>query len=277
VELDETERAPAGGAPPAEPPVLPLTPPPYAVHPAPPTALQVFEQWVGRYLHDADLLALSLAHRSYCAENPGTQSNERLEFLGDSVLGLVVTDHLYRLTPGLDEGALAKVRAAVVSTESLARVAAAIGVGAALRLGRGEAASGGRSKPSLLADAFEAIIGATYLEGGMVGATALVMETLGERIAEAAAEPGLDDHKTRLQELAVQFSADLPRYHVADSGPDHDKHFVAEVFIGNESLGIGEGRSKKQAEQSAASAAATTLRARLVARGSRPSRPSRES
>jgi ribonuclease-3 len=246
VELDQTA-AVAAGTPPVEP-------------------AQPFDEWIGHYLHDPDLLAVSLSHRSYCAENPGAESNERLEFLGDSVLGLVVTDHLYRLTPGLDEGALAKVRAEVVSTESLARIAAQIGVGEALRLGRGEATSGGRAKSSLLADAFEAVIGATYLDGGMVAASALVMDTLGDRIAGAAAEPGLDDHKTRLQELAVQFSSDLPRYHVADSGPDHDKHFVAEVFIGNESLGIGDGRSKKQAEQSAASAAATTLRARLVAR-----------
>jgi ribonuclease-3 len=229
---------------------------------------QRFLEWVKQYVTDDELLGLSLSHRSFVAENPGTESNERLEFLGDSVLGIVVTDYLYHLSPGLGEGALAKVRAAVVSTESLAKVADRIGVGAALRLGRGEATSGGRGKASLLADAFEAVIGAAYLSGGMESARALVMDTLGGRITEAAAEPGLDDHKTRLQELAVQFSSDLPRYHVADSGPDHDKHFVAEVFIGNESLGIGEGRSKKQAEQGAAAAAAVIIRARLAARES---------
>lgn len=222
-----------------------------------------FSEWIGQYLHDADLLVLALSHRSYCAEHPGTESNERLEFLGDAVLGLVVTDHLYRLIPDADEGTLAKVRAAVVNADSLARVAARIGVGEALLLGRGEATSGGRSKHSLLADALEALIGASYLDGGMEAATALVMDALGGRIADAAAEPGLDDYKTRLQELAAQLSSDLPRYHLAESGPDHEKRFVAEVFIRNESLGVGEGRSKKQAEQSAARAAATIVRARL--------------
>ncbi len=223
-------------------------------------------QRVGPYLVDEDLLALALSHRSYCAENPGAESNERLEFLGDSVLGLVVTDHLYRESPGLAEGSLAKVRAAVVSTEALAPLAAKLGVGSAVRLGRGEEASHGREKQSILADALEALIGAVYLDGGFGAAQAFVMEVLGERIAESIAEPGLDDHKTRLQELAAQLASELPRYHVADTGPDHAKHFIAEVFVGPERLGAGEGRSKKQAEQRAAQAAATVLRERLAAR-----------
>ena len=221
---------------------------------------------IAPYLHDEALLALALSHRSYCAENPGTESNERLEFLGDSVLGLVVTDHLYRESPGLAEGSLAKVRAAVVSTEALAPLAAKLDVGSAVRLGRGEESSHGREKQSILADALEALIGAVYLDGGFEAAGAFVMEVLGERIAESIAEPGLDDHKTRLQELAAQLASELPRYHVADTGPDHAKHFIAEVFVGTERLGAGEGRSKKQAEQRAARAAALVLRERLAAR-----------
>jgi ribonuclease III len=182
------------------------------------------------------------------------------------VLGLVVTDHLYRDSPELAEGSLAKARAAVVSTEALAALALGLGVGEVIRLGRGEQASGGRDKPSILADALEALIGAIYLDSGLEAARAFVMEVAGERIAVSVAEPGLDDHKTRLQELAAALASQLPRYYVEDTGPDHEKHFVAEVYVGQERLGAGEGRSKKQAEQRAASAAAAVLRQRLAAR-----------
>jgi len=198
------------------------------------------------------LLNLALAHRSWCAETPGTDSNERLEFLGDAVLGLVVTDHLFRSFPDLAEGELAKVRAAVVNAGVLAELAADLGIGPALALGKGEDASGGREKPSILSDAMEAVIGAVYLDGGWEPASALVMRLLADRIAEAATGPGGQDYKTRLQELAAQRLDTLPRYEVNEEGPDHAKRFFATVFIDEEACGTGEGRSKKQAEQAAA-------------------------
>ena len=200
-----------------------------------------------------------MAHRSWCAETPGSQSNERLEFLGDAVLGLVVTDHIYRRYPDLPEGELAKVRASVVNTGALGEVALELGLGEALLLGKGEDASGGRLKPSILADAMEAVIGATYLDGGWGPAADLVLRLLGDRIVEAAAGPGGQDYKTRLQELAARSFDSLPRYRVVDEGPDHAKHFYAVVEIGGEERGRGEGRSKKQAEQAAARVAYEAL------------------
>jgi ribonuclease-3 len=179
-------------------------------------------------------------------------SNERLEFLGDAVLGLVVTDYIFRTYPDLPEGELAKVRAAVVNAGALAEVAAELDLGRALLLGKGEDASGGREKPSILADAMEAVIGAVYLDAGWDGAAAMVMQLLGERIEEAAAGPGGQDFKTRLQELAARRFDQVPRYEVLDEGPDHAKRFFATVHLAGEPRGSGEGRSKKQAEQAAA-------------------------
>ena len=191
---------------------------------------------------------------------PGTASNERLEFLGDAVLGLVVTDHIFRAYPHLPEGELAKVRATVVSAAALAEVAAELRLGEAVLLGKGEALSGGREKPSILADALEAVIGATYLDGGWSAAADLVLGLLGTRIAEAALGPGGQDYKTRLQELAARRFDALPAYEVVDDGPDHAKRFVAHVLVGGRRRGRGEGRSKKQAEQAAARDAWEELR-----------------
>jgi ribonuclease III len=168
------------------------------------------------------------------------------------VLGLVVTDHLFRTYPDLPEGELAKVRASLVNSEALAEVAAGFEIGAALLLGKGEDASGGREKPSILADALEAVIGAVYIDGGWAAASELVMRLLAERIDDAAAGPGGQDYKTRLQELAARRFDQLPRYHVHDEGPDHAKRFFATVQLAGEVRGRGEGRSKKQAEQAAA-------------------------
>jgi ribonuclease-3 len=193
-----------------------------------------------------------MAHRSWCAETPGENSNERLEFLGDAVLGLVITDHLFRSYPELPEGELAKVRASVVNSETLAEVGADLGLGEALLLGKGEASSGGREKPSILADAMEAVIGAVYLDGGWSAAATLIMGLLGDRVEEGAAGPGGQDYKTRLQELAARQFDRLPRYEVTDEGPDHAKRFFATVLVGGVVRGTGEGRSKKQAEQQAA-------------------------
>ena len=168
---------------------------------------------------------------------------------------MVVTDHLYRSYPELPEGELAKIRASVVNAEVLAELAEELQLGTALLLGKGENASGGRQKPSILADAMEAVIGAVYLDGGWEAADRLVMELLGERIVQAAAGPGGQDYKTRLQELAAVRFEELPRYEVSDEGPDHAKRFYATVFVAGAVRGSGEGRSKKQAEQAAARAA----------------------
>jgi ribonuclease III len=211
-----------------------------------------------------------MAHRSWCAETPGETSNERLEFLGDAVLGLVITDHLFRTYPDLPEGELAKVRASVVNSEALAEVALELGLGPALLLGKGEDASGGREKPSILADAMEAVLGAVYLDGGWAPAAVLVMQLLGERVEEGAAGPGGQDYKTRLQELAARRFDQLPRYEVTDEGPDHAKRFFAIVTLGGVQRGQGEGRSKKQAEQQAARVAWHELSALIAAASDGP-------
>jgi len=213
-----------------------------------------------------------VAHRSWCAEADGQPSNERLEFLGDAVLGLVVTAHIYAEYPDLPEGELAKVRASVVSAPALSEVAGALGVGDALQLGKGEDSSGGRSKPSLLADALEALIGAVYLDGGMEAASRLVLTLLADRIEDAAAGPGGEDYKTRLQELSSQRFDQLPVYTVSDTGPDHAKHFRATVSIAGVERGQGEGRSKKQAEQAAAQLASQTLECSTSGRQETPGR-----
>ena len=216
-------------------------------------------QRAGVSFENQELLKMALAHRSWCAEHPGFPSNERLEFLGDAVLGLVVTNHLYKAYPNFPEGELAKVRAAVVSSVSLAEIAIELEIGQHLFLGKGEDASGGREKRSILADAVEALIGAVYLDQGWDASENLVLRLMGDRLADAAAGPGGHDYKTRLQELAVRILEDVPTYVVEDHGPDHAKRFVATVRVGENVYGTGEGRSKKQAEQSAARTAWTAL------------------
>jgi len=203
----------------------------------------------------------ALSHRSYCAEWDGRPSNERLELLGDAVLGLVVADHLYRAFPDLTEGDLARLRASVVSTEALAPVAAELGVGEAVLLGKGEETSGGRAKDSILADCLEAIIAAVYLSLGLAGATHFVVGLLEDPI-EVIAEGRLGDPKNWLQELAAQLNLDLPSYNVTDKGPDHAKVFFAEVTVAGEVLGRGTGTSKKIAERVAAAAALEVIEAR---------------
>ena len=196
-------------------------------------------------------------HRSWCAEHAGHPSNERLEFLGDSVLGVVVTDHVYRVYPELDEGALTEIRKTVVNSVALAEVAEGLGVGEHLLLGRGEELSGGREKPSILADAMEAIIGATYLASGIEGATTLVIGILGARLATAQTDGA--DHKSRLQEMSAALFSLPPRYEVEATGPDHARTFYVTATVAGVAYGKGEGRSKKQAEQAAARAAVDVL------------------
>jgi ribonuclease-3 len=176
------------------------------------------------------------------------------------VLGIVVTDHLFREYPELPEGELAKVRASVVSAAALSEVAIELRLGEALMLGKGEDGSGGREKPSILADALEAVLGIVYIEVGPEAAAGLVMRLLGARIAEAASGPGGQDYKTRLQELSARMFEAVPRYEVDDEGPDHAKRFFARVKVDGQVRGAGIGRSKKQAEQAAARDAWEQLR-----------------
>ena len=211
---------------------------------------------LGHTFSDLSLLQQALAHRSWCGEQEGgAPSNERLEFLGDAVLGLIVAGYTYERYPDFAEGKLAKVRSAVVNARVLAEVAGSLGVGDVLLLGRGEEGSGGRGKASILADAFEAVLGAVYLDAGWDAAHRLVLRELGPAIARAGEEPDDFDHKSRLQEKAVRDGDGTPRYVVEGSGPDHDRAYVAQVFLGGTCLGVGEGRSKKDAEQEAARAA----------------------
>jgi ribonuclease-3 len=207
---------------------------------------------LGHAFRDPSLLLQALHHRSWCSEQDGAPSNERLEFLGDAVLGLVVAEHCYCAYPEFAEGKLAKVRAAVVNSRVLAEVADELDVGSVLALGRGEDSSGGRAKTSILADALEALIGAVYVDAGWGPARVLVLRVLGYRIGAAAHEPDVFDHKSRLQELTVRLGHGTPSYAIEGSGPDHDRRYTAEVFVSGEPRGRGEGSSKKDAEQDAA-------------------------
>jgi ribonuclease-3 len=211
------------------------------------------------HVRSEELLTLAVTHRSYCAEHDQVASNERLEFLGDAVLGCAIAAHLYERFPEMSEGQLSKMRAEVVNTSSLAEVAAELGLGDELRLGRGELISGGRCKQSILADALEAVIAAIFLHDGLDRARSFVIEIMADRIELAAAGPGATDHKSRLQELAAQLDRPAPAYHVESSGPDHDKRFTASVSFDDEVIGGGVGGSKKQAEQMAAERACETF------------------
>jgi len=207
-----------------------------------------------------DLLEHVFTHRSFAYENGGLPTNERLEFLGDSVLGVVVTETLFRTHPDLSEGRLAKLRAAVVNMRALAVVARDLKLGKYLRLGRGEEATGGRDKSSILADCVEALIGAVYLDRGFQTA-GQVVHRLFDELMESSAQLGAGlDWKTSLQELVAQLGVGVPEYVIAESGPDHAKTFEARVRIGAETYGHGVGRSKKEAEQQAAETAWKALR-----------------
>ncbi|GGI06456.1 ribonuclease III [Egicoccus halophilus] len=211
------------------------------------------------HFDDPALLEQALVHRSWAFENGGARTNERLEFLGDAVLALVVTDEIYSAHPDEQEGRLAKVRSAAVKTGSLAGIARQLGLGRFVRLGRGEAGSGGADKDSILADTLEAVIGATYLDGGFATAYDLVQRLFSTRLAELARRDAALDYKTALQELSAARFDMLPRYEVADSGPDHEKTFEATVLVDGDVVGRGSGRSKKQAEQTAAREAYRSL------------------
>lgn len=216
------------------------------------------EERLGYTFERPELLRLALTHRSVSSENPARNDNERLEFLGDAVLQLVITDLLYGSYGDLAEGQMAKVRAGVVSRAMLAEIAGRIEIGGEVDLAPSEEATGGREKPSILADAVEAIIGAVYLDGGLDAARQLILTFWADRVAERARRPGLKDYKTRLQELVAR-QGGRPSYEVVGTGPDHDRQFTAVVSVAGTVRGRGEGRSKKQAEQAAAEMALEQL------------------
>ncbi|WP_104088267.1 MULTISPECIES: ribonuclease III [unclassified Cryobacterium] len=207
------------------------------------------------------ILELALTHRSFAYENGGIPTNERLEFLGDSILGQAVTVMLYRTYPNLDEGHLAKRRASLVSTAALAQIARGLGLGEYIRLGRGEILTGGRDKASILADTVEALIGATFLDAGGDVATAFVLRLIEPLLAEPGHFGVLMDPKTSLQELAASKGVGVPVYTLEASGPDHSKVFVATVDIGSSVNAQGVGPSKKFAEMAAARGAIDQLNA----------------
>jgi ribonuclease-3 len=217
---------------------------------APPVA--ELERALGVRFDDARLRETALTHRSFAFERGQTVTNERLEFLGDSVLGIVVTDMAYRTYPDMPEGSLAKLRAAIVNMTALADVSRSLRLGDHLLLGKGEEQSGGRDKSSILADALEAVLGAVYLDLGLDAATELIERLFRPRMEAYARGEGDRDYKTILQELASQTLHSLPEYRLRDVGPDHEKEFTATVFLGGSEYGQGTGKSKKEAEQQAA-------------------------
>jgi len=219
---------------------------------------------------DFSLMKAALTHRSFAYENGGPPHNERLEFLGDSVLSIVVTDSLYRQFPDLAEGRLAKMRASVVNMRALAGVARQIGpdgLGAFLLLGRGEEVTGGRDKPSILADALEAVLGAIYLGAGIDAAFRVVHALFDPILEEASHQGAALDWKTSLQELTALLGLGVPEYLIDSEGPDHERRFTARAVVSGETFKACNGMSKKEAEQAAAAAAWTLLRERSIADG----------
>lgn len=223
------------------------------------------ERRLGVVLRDRRLWQTSLTHRSFAYERGGLPTNERLEFLGDAVLGLVITDALYEEFPDQPEGDLAKMRAALVNMTVLADVAREIGLGEHVLLGRGEELTGGRDKSSILADTLEAVFGAVYLDRGIRGAHTVILDLFVPRLRGQVEGGIVHDYKTALQELAAARLSTLPEYALSESGPDHAKRFQAVVTLAGSTYGKGVGRSKKEAEQAAARVAVERLHGRSVA------------
>lgn len=205
------------------------------------------------------LLELALTHRSHAYESGAQDTNERLEFLGDSVLGLIVTEELYRRYPDLDESRLSPLRSGIVNMRALAHIARTLDLGEFIRLGKGEETTGGRDKNSLLADVLEALIGAIYLETGYSKTAEVVSVLIHDTLQNAIAKGAGLDGKTALQELLAALGKGVPEYLVTETGPDHDKSFTATALVGGVALAQGEGKSKREAEQLAARGAYETL------------------
>jgi ribonuclease-3 len=211
---------------------------------------------------------LALTHRSYAFERgDGSEHNERLEFLGDAILETVVTDLIFNTYPEMTEGGMARLRASVVNTVALAKLARTVSIGDEVLLGRGEEASGGRDKDHILADTFEAVVGAVYVDRGMETVRDHLVPLFEALISIEVTAERRYDAKTALQEFSVRKHGKLPEYRVASSGPDHDKQFTATVFLDTKRSGEGSGRSKKEAEQNAAREALDTLKDSLTAEG----------
>jgi ribonuclease-3 len=208
---------------------------------------------------DAQLLEIALTHRSFAYESGGLPTYERLEFLGDSVLGLIVTAELYRRYPDLPESRLSPLRSGIVNTVALAEVARALGLGNHIKIGKGEESSGGRDKSSILADSLEALFGALYLDKGFEITKSIILPLISPVIENARERGAGLDGKTALQELLAERNLGVPEYSVSDSGPDHDKDFVARVIVHGKVVGEGAGKSKREAEQIAATMAFTSL------------------
>lgn len=217
------------------------------------------EEKLGYTFQNRELLENALTHSSCANESRGRlQSNERLEFLGDSILGMVVADHLYRNHPDLPEGVLTRTRAALVCEESLVEVAEELGLGEYLRLGKGEESGGGRNRPSIRADAVEAVLAAVYLDGGIGSTRKIIQKFILSREVAGLTKPR--DYKTALQELVQRESGRVLAYRLTgEEGPDHNKTFFVEVTLNDKGIGTGSGRSKKEAEQMAAKAAIELL------------------
>ena len=208
------------------------------------------------------MLQLALTHRSFSYEAGGLPTNERMEFLGDAVLGLVVTDELYEKFPELDESRLSPLRSGVVNMRALAQVAREINLGEYLRIGKGEESTNGRDKNSILADSLEALVGAIYLEHGYLKSTEVILRLLGPLIDAAQTSGAALDGKTALQELAASIGLSAPEYEIGESGPDHDKSFTAIAILSGERFPQGLGKSKREAEQAAAKLAHDVLASR---------------
>jgi ribonuclease-3 len=221
--------------------------------------LEQLAKRVGHEFDDLSLLGRALAHRSWCAETPGEVSNERLEFLGDAVLGWVVADLAYGEFDELPEGLLTDLRKSVVNAFALAQVAEEIDLGPHIKLGKGEAAAGGAEKPSILSDAFEAVIAAVYLDAGADAAYEMVSRLVTPRMSRSIDRLDQLDYKTQLQELSARLGRSAPEYRITSTGPDHAKSFTALAVVGDEVLGTGSGRSKKAAEQVAAAEACAAI------------------
>ena len=223
-------------------------------------SLEELSKKIGYNFVNESLLATAMRHSSWTAENDGFESNERLEFLGDSVIGFVIADIMFRRYPEFDEGKLTDLRKIVVNMTALSRVATQLGLGEFVLLGRGESAGGGHAKSSILANALEAVFGAVYLDSSATRVYEMVQVLLADLIDEALGALKQLDAKSQLQELAARSSLSAPEYRVTDEGPDHAKMFFAAVYIGDDWMGAGSGRSKKVAEEEAAQQAITTLR-----------------
>lgn len=213
--------------------------------------MSVFEQIIGYTFHDESLLQTALTHSSFANEMGGKMPfNERLEFLGDSVLGMITAEYLYKTHPEMPEGQLTKLRASLVCEKSLHKFAQSIKLGEFMNLGKGEINTGGRQRPSILADAFESLIAAIYLDAGFEEAKKFVLGFISQAAIE---EPDISDYKSALQEIVQKNHGEILEYFmVGESGPDHNKTFLVEVRLNSNVIGTGEGHSKKQAEQMAA-------------------------